>query len=38
MKECVLLQIRILGADHPEALSSRKTLLVWQIENLEIGA
>jgi hypothetical protein len=35
MQECVQLRTRILGADHPNTLSSLKTLLGWRAENLE---
>jgi hypothetical protein len=38
IEECVIARTRILGTNHPNTLSSRKTLLEWQTEESEIGA
>jgi hypothetical protein len=37
MEECVTLQTRIIGTNHPDTLSSRTALLRWQTKEVEIG-
>jgi hypothetical protein len=36
MEECVALQSRIIGIDHPQTLSSRTALLGWQNEDRQV--
>jgi hypothetical protein len=38
MEECVRLQTRFLGNNHPDTLDSNEELLGWQAENLEISS
>jgi hypothetical protein len=38
MEECVQLQTRIWGNNHPNTLSSSKVLLKWQAEGLEMNS
>jgi hypothetical protein len=37
MKQCVEVQVRILGSNHPYTLSSSTILLEWEAEKLEVS-